>query len=134
VIVGAIADPLILVVDDFDDAREMYSDYLVYSGFRVAGASNGAHALDRALALHPDLILMDLSMPGMDGWEATRRLKANPDTQQIPVIALTGHALDSYTERALQAGCDGCLVKPCLPARMVTEVRRLLGHREVLAQ
>src|SRR5262249_15295979 len=83
--------PLILVVDDYQDAREMYAEYLQFSGFRVAEARNGNEAVDQAFALKPDLILMDLSLPGMDGWEATRQLKADERTRNIPVVALTGH-------------------------------------------
>ena len=82
--------PLILVVDDYQDAREMYAEYLQFSGFRVAEARNGNEAVEQAFALLPDLILMDLSLPGMDGWEATRVLKADQRTKQIPVVALTG--------------------------------------------
>ena len=85
--------PLILVVDDYQDAREMYAEYLQFSGFRVAEARNGNEALEQAFALKPDLILMDLSLPGMDGWEATRQLKSDERTRHIPVVALTGHAL-----------------------------------------
>jgi CheY-like chemotaxis protein len=84
---------LILVVDDYQDAREMYAEYLQYSGFRVAEAKNGNEAVAQARSLKPDLILMDLSLPGMDGWEATRVLKADEETRHIPIVALTGHAL-----------------------------------------
>jgi CheY-like chemotaxis protein len=121
--------PLILVVDDYQDAREMYSEYLQYSGFRVAEARNGNEALQQAFALTPDLILMDLSLPGMDGWEATRRLKADPSTRHIPIVALTGHALAGASEGARRAGCDSFVTKPCLPDDLVVEVRRMLGTR-----
>ncbi len=83
-------EPLVLVVDDFADAREMYGEYLKFCGFRVAEAQNGVEAIDKAKRLKPDLILMDLSMPVVDGWEATRRLKADASTKGIPVVALTG--------------------------------------------
>ena len=119
--------PLILVVDDYQDAREMYAEYLQFSGFRVAEAKNGNEAVDQAFALKPDLILMDLSLPGMDGWEATRRLKADERTKHIPIVALTGHALAGASEGAKKAGCDSFVTKPCLPDDLVVEVRRMLG-------
>jgi CheY-like chemotaxis protein len=118
---------LILVVDDYQDAREMYAEYLQFSGFRVAEAKNGNEAVEQAYALKPDLILMDLSLPGMDGWEATRRLKADDRTKQIPIVALTGHALAGASEGAKKAGCDSFVTKPCLPDDLVVEVRRMLG-------
>jgi CheY-like chemotaxis protein len=118
---------LILVVDDYQDAREMYAEYLQFSGVRVAEAKNGNEAVEQAFALKPDLILMDLSLPGMDGWEATRRLKADDRTKQIPIVALTGHALAGASEGAKKAGCDSFVTKPCLPDDLVVEVRRMLG-------
>ena len=121
--------PLILVVDDSQDAREMYAEYLEFSGFRVAEARNGNEAVEQAFALHPDLILMDLSLPGMDGWEATRRLKADDRTRQIPIVALTGHALAGASEGAKRAGCDSFVTKPCLPDDLVVEVRRMLNAK-----
>jgi len=119
--------PLILVVDDYEDAREMYAEYLRFCGFRVAEARNGNEALEQAFTLKPDLILMDLSLPGMDGWEATRQLKADERTRQIPVVALTGHALAGASEGAKKAGCDSFVTKPCLPDDLVVEVRRMLS-------
>lgn len=119
--------PLILVVDDYQDAREMYAEYLQFSGFRVAEAKTGNEALEKAFELRPDLILMDLSLPGMDGWEATRLLKSDERTQQIPVVALTGHALAGASEGAKKAGCDSFVTKPCLPDDLVLEVRRMLN-------
>jgi CheY-like chemotaxis protein len=119
--------PLILVVDDYQDAREMYAEYLQFSGFRVAEARNGNEAVAQAFSLKPDLILMDLSLPGMDGWEATRLLKADDRTKHIPVVALTGHALAGASEGAKRAGCDSFVTKPCLPDDLVIEVRRMLS-------
>jgi CheY-like chemotaxis protein len=119
--------PLILVVDDYEDAREMYAEYLEFSGFRVAEARNGNDAVAQAFLLRPDLILMDLSLPGMDGWEATKLLKADERTKHIPVVALTGHALAGASEGARKAGCDSFVTKPCLPDELVVEVRRMLG-------
>ena len=121
--------PLILVVDDYQDAREKYAEYLQFSGFRVAEARNGNEALEQAFALKPDLILMDLSLPGMDGWEATRVLKADERTKSIPVVALTGHALAGASEGAKKAGCDSFVTKPCLPDALVAEIQRMLSGR-----
>jgi CheY-like chemotaxis protein len=118
---------LILVVDDYQDAREMYAEYLQYSGFRVAEAKNGNEAVTQARSLRPDLILMDLSLPGMDGWEATRVLKADDATKHIPIVALTGHALAGASEGARKAGCDSFVTKPCLPDDLVVEVKRMLN-------
>jgi two-component system cell cycle response regulator DivK len=118
--------PLILVVEDFDDAREMYRDYLEFSGFRVETARDGREAIDKAQALQPDLILMDLSLPGVDGWEATRLLKADPATSHLVIVALSAHAMAAEGDRARDAGCDGFIAKPCLPPDLVTEVSRYL--------
>jgi len=119
--------PLILVVDDYQDAREMYAEYLQFSGFRVAEARNGNEAVEQAFALLPDLILMDLSLPGKDGWEATKELKADTRTHHIPIVALTGHALAGASDGAKKAGCDSFVTKPCLPDDLVVEVRRMLN-------
>lgn len=120
-----------LVVDDFQDNREMFAEFLALSGFRVAEASTGREALDRAFELLPDLILMDLSLPELDGWEATRLLKADPRTKHIPVVALTGHALADHSREAKTAGCDAFLTKPCMPDLLVSEIRRLLDAPRV---
>jgi len=121
--------PLILVVDDFEDNREMYTQFLRFSGYRVAEAVDGVEALDKAATLKPDLIVMDLSLPRMDGWEATRRLKKDPATSHIPVVALTGHALAGHAEGARAAGCDSFVTKPCIPADLEAEIRRVLGGK-----
>jgi CheY-like chemotaxis protein len=118
---------LVLVVDDFTDNREMYARYLEFSGFQVVTAANGEEALDRAFESTPDLIVMDLSLPGVDGWEATRRLKKDRRTKDVPVVAVTGHAFAGSSESALAAGCDGYIMKPCLPTDLVTEIRRVLS-------
>ena len=119
--------PLVLLVDDFQDNREMYAMYLEHAGLRVVEAGNGHEALDQAFSLLPDLIVMDLSLPGIDGWEATRRLKADERTKKIPVLALTSHALEGYSEGARAAGCDGFVTKPCLPEQLLNEIRRVLA-------
>ncbi len=120
------SDPLILIVEDFDDAREMYRDYLEFSGYRVDTARDGREAIEKARALNPDLILMDLSLPGIDGWEATRLLKAAPETNHLLIVALSAHALAAEGERARAAGCDGFIAKPCLPPDLVNEIEKYL--------
>ena len=125
--------PLVLVVEDYQDAREMYAEYLQFSGFRVAEARNGNEAVAQAFSLRPDLILMDLSLPGMDGWEATRVLKADERTKHIPVVALTGHALAGASEGARKAGCDSFVTKPCLPEDLVKEIRKVLEQHAASA-
>lgn len=119
--------PRVLLVDDYPDAREMYSEYLDFSGFEVIEAANGMEALQRAADEAPDIILMDLSLPIMDGWEATRRLKSDARTAGIPVVALTGHALAGMSEGARQAGCDAFVTKPCLPEDLVKQIRKVLS-------
>jgi two-component system, cell cycle response regulator DivK len=119
--------PLVLVVEDYQDAREMYAAYLAFSGFRVAEATNGIEAIEKSVELLPDIILMDLALPKMDGWEATRRLKLDERTKHIPIVALTGHALAGHAEGARQAGCDAFVTKPCLPDALVAEIQRMLG-------
>jgi two-component system cell cycle response regulator DivK len=123
------AMPLVLVVDDFEDNRAMYAVYLTYSGYDVLEAADGREAVDVASTRIPDLIIMDLSLPIMDGWEATRRLKADPRTRHIPIIALTGHALAGHSRDAREAGCDAFLAKPCLPEMLVEKVAELMGPR-----
>ncbi len=120
--------PLILVVDDYSDAREMYCEFLTFSGFACVQASNGLEAIEVTLAKSPVLVLMDLSLPVVDGWEATRRLKADPRTQHIPIVALTGHALEGNEAEATRAGCDAFLAKPCLPPELLAKVRELLAR------
>jgi two-component system, cell cycle response regulator DivK len=121
--------PLILVVDDFADNREMYAEYLRFSGYRADEARDGHEALDKAVRLRPDLIVMDLSLPGVDGWEVTRRLKTDTRTKAIPVIAVTGFALGRHASEAREAGCDHFLTKPCTPDALVAAIRRVLEHR-----
>jgi two-component system, cell cycle response regulator DivK len=127
------AKPLILVVEDFDDARDMYREYLEYSGFRVATARDGREAIEKARAINPDLILMDLSLPGVDGWEATRLLKADPETNHLIIVALSAHALAAEGERATEAGCDGFIAKPCLPPDLVEQIGAYLKLRPAVA-
>lgn len=121
------SEPLVLVVEDYQDAREMYAAYLAFSGYRVAEATNGVEAISKTNELMPDIILMDLALPIMDGWEATRRLKGDERTKHIPIVALTGHALTGHAESAREAGCNAFVTKPCLPDALVAEIRRMLA-------
>jgi two-component system cell cycle response regulator DivK len=121
--------PLVLVVDDVAHGREIFAEYLEFRGFRVATAEDGIEAMEKAFELRPDVILMDLSLPGIDGWEATRRLKQDERTSTIPIIALTAHALASAHDRAMEVGCDAVVTKPCIPKDLEAEVRRQLALR-----
>ena len=121
--------PLILLVDDVDDNVEVYTQFFLHNGWRTASSSNGEDALRQAANLKPDLIVLDLGMPIMDGWEVTRRLKANPVTRGIPIIALTGHVFPEARKRAKEAGVDEYLTKPCLPADLAAAVSRHLPRR-----
>ena len=116
----------ILIVDDFDDNRAMYAEYLSSSGYEVEQASDGREAVEAALRTLPDLIVMDLSLPVMDGWEATRRIKANPLTRHVPIIAVTAHAMTGSEANAREAGCDAFVTRPCLPEDLLTHVRSFL--------
>ena len=127
---AALRRPLVLVVDDYFEAREICSEYLGFHGYGVVTAEDGAEALEKAFALIPDVILMDLSLPALNGWAATQRLKTDARTRDIPSVALTGHALAADRERALAAGCDDVLTKPCVPRDLLAEVRRQLARRE----
>jgi two-component system cell cycle response regulator DivK len=121
--------PLILIVDDNEDARDMYALYFEHVGLRVATARDGEDALRKVDTLKPSLIVMDLTMPGMDGWTATRLLKAAPETRDIPVIALTGQVMQGADTQAHAAGCDRYVMKPCLPDDLLTIVRDMIADR-----
>jgi len=120
--------PLVLLAEDFEDARELYRDYLQFSVVAVSLTNKRREAITRAVELQPDLILMDASMPVLDGWQATRELKANPVTRHIPILALTAHAFDDARREARAVGCDGFVTKPCLPDDLVTRVRAALDN------
>jgi len=121
----------VLLVEDNEDNRIVYSTILEHFGYRVMEALNGEEGIAKARAERPDLILMDISIPIIDGWEATQVLKHDPRTRLIPIIALTAHALASDRERAMEVGCDGYLAKPCEPRAVVAEVQRFLGRADV---
>jgi CheY-like chemotaxis protein len=118
--------PVVLLVDDERDQRDLYKQFLVFAGYQVELASGGAAALDAALVTQPDVIIMDVAMPGMDGFEATRRIKDLQATRQIPVIALSAYG-DIPPEWAVSAGCETYLRKPILPQELRTEIERVIA-------
>ena len=120
----------ILLVEDNADNREVYRMILEHYHYRVIEAADGEAALELARGERPDLILMDVSIPLIDGWEVTRRLKADEATKAIPIVALTAHALASDRAKAEEAGCDGYLAKPAEPRRVAAEVERRVGPAE----
>jgi len=119
--------PLVLVVDDYADARAMYAAWLQVSGYRVVEASTAADALALARAEPPAAVLMDLSLPGVDGIEATRQLKADPRTRHVPVVAITGHVEAHVADAASAAGCDAFIVKPSPAPDVVEAIGRLIA-------
>ena len=120
----------VLLVEDNEDNRIVYSTILRHFGYQVTEALNGEEGISKAKSEMPDLILMDISIPIIDGWEATQVLKHDPGTRDIPIIALTAHALASDREKAMEVGCDGYLAKPCEPRAVVAEVQRFLGKKD----
>jgi two-component system, cell cycle response regulator DivK len=120
----------ILVVEDNEMNRDMLSRRLQRRGYQVILAMNGSHGIAIAQSHAPDLILMDMSLPEIDGWEATRRLKSDASTRGIPVIALTAHAMLSDRQRALEAGCDDFETKPVEFQRLLTKIRARLESAE----
>jgi CheY-like chemotaxis protein len=121
----------VLYIEDNDDNVYMLKLRLeLLDEFEVLTAEDGEKGCEMAAAERPDIILMDLEMPGIDGWEATRRLKGNPDTRDIPVIALSAHALAGSREKALAAGCDEYDTKPIEFDRLVATMRRVLAGRK----
>ena len=118
--------PKVLLVEDNEESREGLSRYLRRNGYEILLAVDGRQAVDMARAAVPDLILIDLNLPVLDGWEATRQLKAGSETRGIPVIALTAHAMAGDRERALEAGCDDYDTKPIEFPRLLTKIESLL--------
>ncbi len=119
--------PKILLVEDNEMNRDMLSRRLKRKGYEVVIAVDGAEGVSMTASENPDLVLMDMSLPVMDGWEATQQLKANPQTKSIPVIALTAHAMSGDREKALEVGCDDYDTKPI-------ELRRLLSKMDALLE
>jgi two-component system cell cycle response regulator DivK len=119
--------PLVLLVEDDRDGRLLYAEWLDQAGFRVEQAHNGLQALERAFDLLPAAVVTDLNIPGIDGYELTRRLKADERTARIPIIAVTGYApFAQDPSRADRAGCDAIIPKPCLPDDLESTIRSLL--------
>ena len=116
---------MVLLVDDIEDQRELYRQYLHFAGFDVAVARDGYEAVDEALRTRPDVVIMDLAMPGLDGFETTQRLKALEATRGIPVIALTAHG-SLPREWALSAGCAAYVKKPCYPHDLAEEIAAVM--------
>jgi CheY-like chemotaxis protein len=120
--------PLILIADDNEDARDMYGAYLSFAGFRVVTAADGLRAIEIARQERPSVILMDATMPVLDGWAAIERLKEDADLTDVPVLMLTAHVFPEHEERARRLGA-GFLRKPCLPDDVLKAVRAALGRR-----
>lgn len=121
--------PLVLLVEDDRDGRLLFSEWLSEAGFRVETAHNGLQALERAFEIQPDAILTDLHIPGIDGYELTRRLKSDPRTRAIPILAVTGYApFTQDPSRADRAGCDAILPKPCDPDDLSTTLASLIAE------
>ena len=119
--------PKLLYVEDNEMNRDMLSRRLQRRGFEVLIAADGEQGVSLAAAERPDLILMDMSLPVLDGWEATRRLKAAPETRRIPIIGLTAHAMAADRDKCLEAGCDDYDTKPVELTRLLEKIERLLG-------
>jgi len=117
----------VLVVEDTEDNRQILRDLLGTAGYQLVEAHDGAEGVAKATEHKPDLILMDIQMPVMDGYEATRRIKAYPALKEIPVIAVTSYALSGDEEKARAAGCDGYIAKPFSPRQMLAKVREVIG-------
>lgn len=120
---------LVLIVDDSVHTREMYTEYLSFRGLGVVSAPDAETGIRLAETLRPDVIIMDISMPGLNGIAATQRLRLNSRTRRIPVIVLTGYAFRAIEQGALEAGADAFLTKPCLPEDLELRIRALLGPR-----
>ncbi len=119
----------VLLVEDNEDNLFIYKTILRHYNYDVIEARDGQAAVKAAHEQHPGLILMDVSIPILDGWEATRRLKADPDTASIPIIALTAHALAADQQKAMEVGCDGYISKPAEPRVVLAAVQRYLGKK-----
>jgi two-component system, cell cycle response regulator DivK len=113
----------ILVVEDQEDNRQILRDLLTSGGYDMIEAENGADAITAAEANRPDLILMDIQLPILDGYEATRRIKANPDLKSIPIIVVTSYALSGDEDKARRAGCDDYVAKPFSPRELLAKIR-----------
>lgn len=119
---------LVLIVDDSLHTRELYTEYLTFRGFDVVSAPDGESGVALAESLRPDVIVMDLAMPGLNGITATHRLKQNARTRRVPIIVLTGYAFRAIQHGALEAGADVFLTKPCLPEDLELKIRGLMPN------
>ena len=124
------AMPKVLLVEDNEMNRDMLSRRLVRRGYEVVFAVDGQQGIDMAASESPDIILMDLSLPVIDGWEATRRVKAQAATRNIPIIGLTAHAMSDDRDKAIDAGCDEYDTKPVELERLIGKMERLLGNHQ----
>lgn len=122
----------VLLVDDDADSRTICATILQHHGFAVVEAGDGDAGLKMARDILPDVVLMDVNLPGLDGWSATRELKGSSETTEIPVIIFSARATMDDLDRGMGAGCDGYLVKPCSPTKIVAEVRRVLGTTDTV--
>ena len=120
--------PLVLLVEDRVDSRELYAQYLTYTGFSVVTAINGHEAIRLAQLLRPDIILMDVHLPGMDGLEATADLKRQPELAHIPVVAITADPSKEMADRCRDAGCCSFMAKPVLPDEVARHLRAVLAN------
>ena len=129
-LVPPVDPPRILVIDDLEDARTVYAEFFGLMGFEVVTAGDGSTALARARERKPHVVLLDLGLPVMDGWEVARRLRADPATARTAIVALTGHLTGEARQRAFDAGVNAYLTKPCRPEEVLAEIR----HRLAVAQ
>jgi len=127
--IGRSGSPLVLIVEDDRETRQFYQAAFAAHGFRTDEAHNGFQALEKATGNLPDLILADIAVPGIDGIELCRRLRASTRTRHIPILAVTGYADRQYEDRAREAGADRLLNKPCPPEALIDEARALLAQR-----
>jgi CheY-like chemotaxis protein len=118
--------PLVLVVDDFADGRDIVRHVVEKLGMRVMEAADGHDGLRRARQHRPDLLVLDLALPGIDGWTIARELRADPGTRSIPILAFTAHAEKALIDRAHEMGCDALLTKPCIPSTLGSKVLEMI--------
>jgi len=124
----AAAPGLVLIIEDYADTREMYAEFLEFAGLRTDSAATAEEGIAKALSERPNVIIMDLALPGMDGWEATRRLKADERTKDIAIVVVTGHAVPDQLQAARDAGAELVLTKPLLPMELLEKLMPFLGR------